>query len=129
MKNLWGVCALLLLSCAPDDTPRPATQGSTLVSDGGATEEAVVCVDEDGDGYGDGCSAGLDCDDSDRDVALECDPCRLHLPGCPCTRDATPVACDLGTNGPITRDTCWRGLRVCEGTLWGDCQRYAGRFE
>lgn len=60
-----------------NNTQNGTTAGTTSDTTGGS------CVDEDGDGFGDGCSAGEDCDDSDAACTEDCsDRGANGLPDC-----------------------------------------------
>ena len=72
------------------------------------------CIDEDGDGFGMGCAAGLDCDDNDPTVTNECyapekcqdgqtQPCRINLP----------------QQGTVS--SCLDGVSTCDKGAWGAC--------
>ena len=58
------ICTTDLRDCPLWSGTRPCPQG--LTCDGGVCSQVVECVDRDGDGFGRGCDAGDDCDDSDR---------------------------------------------------------------
>lgn len=103
------------------------------------TSDASDCVDLDGDGYGTGASCrGPDCDDHDATITA-CDGCELTdpRPGCACTPDAAPLACDLSTGissaGPD--GICHLGQRSCErdpsgrGWRWSACVRWRPDFQ
>jgi hypothetical protein len=74
---------------------------------------AAECIDNDGDGLGEGCLAGPDCDDSNPG---ECEP-------------SEPEGCDEGAtreckvwlknNGKVKN--CFVGVQVCSGGAWGEC--------
>lgn len=98
----------LLVGCGPAD---PATAEMEL--------GPAVCVDMDGDGYGDGCAPGLDCDDLDPTIHEGCK-----------AKDAGPVCKDgdrrqckvqLATNGGVA--SCFVGVEDCKDGEWsGDCK-------
>jgi hypothetical protein len=86
-----------------------------------------ACVDRDGDGYGIGCTLGLDCDDNDPAVTTECQDGGTGATGGGGFGGA-PVACTEGQTascklyidaGAFTR--CYDGERTCENGEWGAC--------
>jgi streptogramin lyase len=88
------------------------------------------CVDEDGDGYGEGCEAGFDCNDANPAVyegAPElCDGLDNNCDdvvdeGCPCQNGAIR-SCYTGDPATLGVGRCRAGFQVCEGESWGRCQ-------
>lgn len=137
MRTVIGWLVLVTLAgCAPVDEPRPAAQRTTTregdpAPEGDAQEDIAAgdrCADEDGDGYGEGCVAGADCDDGDPSVRDECVRCARPAEGCACAASDRPAACDVDTNGAVTAATCWVGQRACAEGRWGRCTAYGGRF-
>ena len=96
--------------------------------DGGANvEPCTTGIDLDGDGYGDGCPAGEDCNDLDPSVNTVCPDANCGLgpaQGCACdpASDA-PVPCYEGPPGTSTNDPCTKGTRTCDAVqeTWGVC--------
>lgn len=84
-----------------------------------------ACEDQDGDGFGVGCSAGEDCDDSDRATHEGCaapDLCHEGLATCACDAEGAEVDC-----GPVPQDygdvtLCPQGRARCAGGAWGPCE-------
>lgn len=120
----WCAVALLLaaaISCGGDDTPAPGGPGiGNHDDDAGKT----VCVDEDDDGWGKGCSKGDDCDDTDPDVTDECRRCRGGaVKDCPCKPGTQQVSCEPPVKhvdgGTLV---CSEGTRYCRDGNWGDCE-------
>jgi hypothetical protein len=92
------------------------TQGATSQGDGNDGNDGVdgaQCIDGDGDGYGEGCAAGPDCDDTDPAInpgaGESCDGIDENCDGlvdngCDCPEDGVSGACnnptDLGVVDP-----------------------------
>jgi hypothetical protein len=78
----------------------------------GETDDAGDCIDLDGDGYGDGCPAGPDCDDDDPEVHPGADEkcngqddnCDGEVDnGCDCPEDGVSGNCNMPTDlGPLS---------------------------
>jgi hypothetical protein len=90
----------------------------------------VVCTsgtDFDGDGYGDGCPAGTDCDDYDPTVNTNCPDANCAsgiFQGCPCNPNTdVPVSCFDGPGEAANNPPCRKGMRSCDSTTntWGAC--------
>ena len=64
-------CLSCHATCAPTTTTTPGTTTTTIGSTG--------CIDNDGDGYGDNCTAGPDCDDNDPTIHEGCTDCTLKI--------------------------------------------------
>ena len=90
----------------PDRGPLPADAGPR---DGSAEDAApqvdaeAGCRDDDGDGYGIGCAAGLDCDEGAR---------RVH-PGAPERCNGQDDDCDQATDEGLGGDGCEVGFGAC----------------
>ena len=97
LSSLLVAGAALMTAC--DDPTSPVDPNNPPVSN---------CIDADGDGYGENCDLGVDCDDNDPLRALSCeaandagpvitppDHCApgARLPGCPCAGTEEPVDC------------------------------------
>ena len=86
----------------------------------------IECKDEDGDGYGEGCQAGPDCDDGDPSRVQACDlesvDCEAEpeARGCLCTGSGTR-ACYLGPDGTEGVGTCRGGRHFCNQGRWTRC--------
>jgi hypothetical protein len=91
---------------------------------------ALDCVDDDGDGYGEGADcAGPDCNDSNPDVWIVAD-CQMgcavgaHDFGCEC--DAAefpdPEPCYTGPAGTEDVGECAGGQRSCTDGTWSACE-------
>lgn len=85
--------------------------------DGGS----VACSDKDQDGFGEGCAAGADCDDSDPNSGNECYACNPPRPGCPCTTQGERAACGQVQSKVGNQITCGHGETVCDGGIYGEC--------
>jgi hypothetical protein len=94
-----------------------AETGGDADADGDADDggtDVVVCIDDDGDGYGRGCPAGADCDDADPLHWNDCATCATeHLPGCPCMPGES-FFCYTGPAGTLGVGPCVQGIRPCE---------------
>lgn len=86
------------------------------------TPEIIPCTDLDGDGYGTGCAAGGDCDDTDHDHWDDCSDCNLtHAEGCACEAGESYFCYD----GPSSTEgvgQCRRGVRNCIDGQLGPCE-------
>jgi len=92
------------------------------------------CVDVDGDGYGEGCELGADCDDTNAGRTLDCSappPDCTETPtatGCPCL--AGTIECFDGDPELAGVGICVTGMATCRGGFWGVCEGgVAPRFE
>jgi hypothetical protein len=111
----WFVVALMLSGCVEkmDSIASYATHGR------GA---AGVCQDDDGDGFGEGCDEGPDCDDSDRWIHEGCRCVRIDE-GCACEPGQEPVACELEpTEDEHGYTVCHEGTRFCRNGVWTACE-------
>jgi hypothetical protein len=78
------------------------------------------CVDEDGDGFGKFCVAGLDCDDANPNFAKACPNCNDgNVPGCACKGIAAP--CYSGDANWVGKGICKAGVQPCKDGFWGAC--------
>ncbi|MCB9738504.1 MAG: hypothetical protein H6747_04485 [Deltaproteobacteria bacterium] len=94
-----------------------APTGDASGQDSGGT----ACVDVDQDGYGNGCSQGPDCDDSNPNFALVCPDCsKANHPGCACTVAA--ANCYSGDPQWIGKGVCIAGVQLCKNGFWGTCE-------
>jgi len=79
------------------------------------------CQDGDGDGYGQNCPRGPDCDDNDRKRNISCDCNALPFEGCPC-QGAAPLACFETSNATLVGiGPCRAGQRECASGKWSSC--------
>ena len=137
----WSCLLAALCACGEDVSP-PSTSGTTvdtpandattdlsflpdLPSDLGAN-----CVDEDGDGRGEGCTLGFDCNDTSRLIyegaEERCDNVDNNCDGtidedCPCS-DGSIQSCYTGPPGTLSIGRCRSGWQVCADAEWGACQ-------
>jgi hypothetical protein len=128
---VFGV--ILIAACGGDDDV--STYQETDASGGGGRSNR--CIDEDGDGYGEGhCPYGSDCDDDDPDVGDECIRCPLcddcleegrddcdTCPGCPCEEGTPSVPCELPIDLLDQYVTeCHEGVMNCREGEWSECE-------
>jgi hypothetical protein len=133
-SSTWLALALALsLGCGTDsgvpagltlhimDAAAPGDGGDA--DDVGGARAPSTCADRDGDGFGEGCAAGVDCDDADPSATDGCYRCALPATDCACPEGAAPVACDV-TNDRATNEsgTCHLGARRCVGGRWSRCE-------
>lgn len=127
----WGrwVAALLGVALAACGSSPP--HGDDDDDAGTPIEPPPGCLDDDGDGAGEGadCTAS-DCDDTDPAIQSECgQDCDAHpeRKGCPCDA-AGPVPCYRGPGGTVGVGVCTAGLSRCEEGVWSGCdgQRLPG---
>jgi hypothetical protein len=97
-----------------DTSTTDSTDSADTSTDGG-------CVDEDGDGHGYGCEAGLDCDDADPEHWSDCEDCdETHAAGCECEA-GEEYDCYEGPPGTADVGACRSGTRFCEFGYLGLC--------
>jgi hypothetical protein len=90
---------------------------------GGCSEE---CKDQDGDGRGEGCDGGSDCDDSDPELGASCEAdlatCEADpfAKGCPCYSGLTQ-RCYSGSPSTADVGECRGGQHFCPQGLWTSC--------
>ena len=130
-RGAWCVLSLLfvvsLASCGDPGLQAPIAITS---GDGGFVmpmePPPVVspCVDRDGDGFGEACVAGPDCDDDNPAVTRECRACLRPDTGCPCVDGAPAVPCNLatGTTEEGPEGVCHLGQRSCRQGAWSACE-------
>jgi streptogramin lyase len=90
--------------------------------DSGAEPDSTKpkCIDEDGDGFGKFCVAGMDCDDSNPNFAKACPNCGGdNVPGCACKGIAAP--CYSGDANWVGKGICKAGVQPCKDGFWGVC--------
>lgn len=85
--------------------------------DAGPDSSVPECTDLDGDGFGDSCEAGPDCDDDDARAGIA-------SPGCACTTEGVEAGCRTvdPTDGEGGRMECALGRMTCRGGVWGTCE-------
>ena len=132
-RLFWMMGLLWMLGCGGDGGgDEPAAPPVTLGNDGGTGR--IVCVDDDGDGFGLHCNGGADCDDEDPDVTDECRRCvanpgrKANIKGCPCDAGTPPMSgCDPpdvaavmdGVQGKVV---CSEGTWYCREEKWSACE-------
>ncbi|MEZ4370684.1 MAG: VWA domain-containing protein [Polyangiaceae bacterium] len=113
-----GATAVLIApaGCSGEDPLGAISNGG---SGGGSS-----CDDADGDGFGDGCLSGRDCDDSDPNSTNECYYCDMPgRAGCPCPADSDGERAACGKVEAVINDqvACGFGESVCSNGEWGEC--------
>ncbi len=97
-----------------------------IPDDGG---QPLTCDDSDGDGFGQNCRLGPDCNDRESTITDQCYRCLRPATGCPCTVEGQRVSCDAltdGDNRPGVDGTCHLGERVCTNGNWAHCAALDG---
>jgi hypothetical protein len=88
-----------------------------------APNDAGTCQDRDGDGYGENCDKGGDCNDDDPKVHTGCSRCVTPQQGCDCEVGSKPVSCYLtpsaNEEGTVM---CHEGTRYCRNREWSSCE-------
>jgi hypothetical protein len=123
MKFWVLVSGLLLVACVGS---RDHDGGTSTEQDAGApldAKDAAACQDSDGDGYGEGCERGGDCNDADQKIHSGCSECAYPEEGCGCGESSKPVSCYLtpsaDDNGTLM---CHEGTRYCREGQWSGCE-------
>jgi streptogramin lyase len=129
-----ALCALTtgLAGCS-EETPGGSSANNGVSANNGAvennTEPDLACIDNDGDGFGENCDFGFDCNDERADVhpgrADGCDGIDNDCdgdpdPGCPCAAGAER-SCYTGPPGTGNVGTCRSGISTCVDGEWGTC--------
>lgn len=83
-------------------------------------EAEQLCQDEDGDGYGENCDLGPDCDDLNPNFSTDCPDCKKGaIPGCICSGKSIPCySADISTKGV---GSCKAGSQACKSGFWQQC--------
>ncbi len=80
------------------------------------------CIDLDGDGYGDDCYLGNDCDDSNPNFTIYCPPCETQtIEGCKCLQEGITEMCYESDPGSVGIGVCQLGQRNCQLGYWTAC--------
>jgi hypothetical protein len=118
VRSFLPLASLALLLACGDDGKGADDNADTTLDDGQKDE----CVDQDGDGFGEHCSEGADCDDADDTVFEECGTCSDPSEGCECDGDSPAIECQL-TPDQVVEDSllCETGMRYCREGLWTAC--------
>ena len=125
--SLSGMAALISCGDPGVKAPSALTEGDGgFIEPTDAVPSSRSCVDEDRDGFGDGCVAGPDCDDDNAAVTRECRACLRPATGCPCQDDEPPAACDMvtDTTEPGPEGVCHLGQRTCRQGTWSTCESF-----
>jgi hypothetical protein len=78
------------------------------------------CVDQDGDGYGENCMLGPDCDDGDPALNFSCDCGVSPHAGCPCN-PGDKIDCFEAETHFLGVGGCSAGTRQCNNGEWSAC--------
>lgn len=104
-----------------------ALAGACALVAAGCGDDAIVCVDRDGDEHGIGCARGPDCDDRNAARITDCErfpppDCALTplATGCPCLAGAL-ADCYAGPAGTVDVGLCASGRAGCVNGTWGLC--------
>jgi streptogramin lyase len=125
---LIALAAGLAAGCTNPSTDRPDGDRPDAADDAqgevrpDADAPDVPCTDEDGDGYGIGCSLGPDCDDTDAAHHDDCADCATtNAAGCACSGDGA-APCYEGPAGTDGVGACLPGERFCiDGVRAQEC--------
>lgn len=115
-----GLWLWLLAGCGQDAPPRPGPPDEIETPE---PTDRCADFDVDGDGFGQSCEAGGDCDEGDPAVHEGCITCGTRpQEGCAC-EDEAPVECHSGAPVPDEhgRLRCEVGHRDCLDGVWGTC--------
>ncbi len=84
------------------------------------TTEEVPCIDEDSDGFGDGCNLGPDCDDLNPNFGDVCPDCtKAGTVGCTCSSKS--MTCYSHDPSTIGKGVCKKGQQLCKNGYWDTC--------
>lgn len=138
--HLVAVLAVFFVACGGEDFGASGSTGGDTATDAineaggdvltGEIDAEDGCEDEDGDGYGEGCSLGFDCNDGVRQIhenAEElCDNLDNNCNGtidedCPCA-DLSIRYCYSGDPETAGVGRCMIGWQMCAASEWGECQ-------
>lgn len=123
-RTRLGLALVFLLACGGDSSSSPRDTGGPILGspNGDDDDNEDTCVDKDGDGYGLGCPAGLDCDDNDDTVFEDCKNCSKPNTGCKCEADSAPLDCVVPPEEvPEGALFCKGGKRYCRDGVWTKC--------
>lgn len=110
---------VVLAGCSSERADSPVDPTVWPIEDAGPKR---VCVDEDGDGFGDNCTFGPDCDDTDPEVTDECYRCATDgTEGCACDEEGARVECGKIISRLGDQVTCGFGWSTCSEGVWGPC--------
>ncbi|MEM9069624.1 MAG: MopE-related protein [Myxococcota bacterium] len=116
-RSLLVCAAFAMVACGDDDGPSGTDSGvdGAMVDSGPGTDsggggedggvDAPTCVDEDGDGYGEGCDLGLDCNDDDENIS----------PAVTEVCDGVDNDCNDAIDDELTGPSCALTEGVCAG--------------
>lgn len=115
-----GATAAMALVAAGCSSDTDAGAGGGNNNNGGTLNNGEPgCRDHDGDGFGDGCSAGADCDDANS-VVHDCDCATGNFAGCACSVTGGE-ACFTGLATQEGVGACRGGNRDCSNGQWSAC--------
>ncbi len=118
LRHPLGLALLVATGLALAALPACSCNSTT-----GGTPDCTGGVDNDGDGYGQGCPAGPDCDDFDPGLNTDCCSAGVYQ-GCPCNPTVdSQIPCFDGPPAVSGTPPCQRGVRSCNpaSNLWDAC--------
>ena len=122
VNDFWSSCAGEIVPVAE------ACDGKDNDCDGQVDEGLPDCVkppgctDDDGDGFGEGCPLGPDCDDGNPHFQAKCPNCGITIAaGCPCGNPGQAQTCYSGDQGKLGIGACKAGQRTCKDGYWSTC--------
>lgn len=117
---MWRTMALLALPLAAACTQKGTSPSQPDVE---LDQAKAECLDRDGDGFGEHCPAGPDCNDHDHSVHEHCLHCAEPEEGCACDEAGDPARCYLDkTTDDAGAIMCHEGTRYCRDSLWSACE-------
>jgi hypothetical protein len=114
IQTAWLAAILMVVACGGGGG-RPSAPAQN--------EPQEECVDADGDGRGEHCEDGPDCDDTDPSAGKECMRCAQPNTGCACVPGSLPEGCFLDkTQADDGTVMCHEGTRYCREGTWSSCE-------
>lgn len=107
-----------------DEVPGAEKDSDALLPDADVVDAGPTkpqCVDVDGDGYGENCPYGPDCNDSNPNFGAQCPDCtKQNFVGCVCQQAA--ANCYSGDPQWIGKGVCIAGIQLCVNGYWQACK-------
>jgi hypothetical protein len=113
--KFWTVLAVVsLVGCVDTGRSPPVSVGP---------HDGDFCTDGDGDGFGEGCALGGDCNDTDPAIHQGCLSCVRPAEGCACDNSRKPISCYLEPSANEDGGfMCHEGTRYCREGAWSACE-------